>query len=151
MSGYLNSVMITVVVCQIAQMMAPDSDSFKKAVRMICALVMLLTIASPIRYLTTNYDHIFSRIETWLNEENADNSVSDPMEQIAQAVMEHAVQVCSLDPDQMKVTILTDDETGRIAEIQLFVKRCTYAERELARMKLTEIYGIPVSIYNDRE
>ena len=148
MNGYLNSIIITAAACQIAQMIVPDSDSLKRGIRMLCALAVLLTMLSPVRYLTANYDHISAAIEEWLNDENTAEITEEPMNQIAQAVMEHAVQACRLDPDGMRVTLLTDDTTGELTEIQLFVRRCAFADREDASRRLTEIYGIPVKIYS---
>ena len=148
MNGYLNSMIITAAACQIAQMILPDSGRLKRGIRMLCALAVLLTMLEPVRYLTTNYDYIADEIREWLDSGMDAENVEDPMNQIAQAVMEHAVQTCGLDPDGMKVTLLTDETTQELTEIQLFVRRCSYADRTDAERKLTEAYGINVRIYS---
>ncbi|MBQ2725336.1 MAG: hypothetical protein IJF78_06505 [Clostridia bacterium] len=149
MKEYLNAVIVTVIVCQTAQMMTHDTESCKRFIRMICAAVMLLTIAAPVRYVTANIDRFIMMAEEWtMQEESAESD--DPMEQTAQAIMQHACDLCSLDSDGMRITLVTDEE-GTIVEIQLFAERCSYSDRVSAEEKLRKIYGIPVYIYSKRE
>ncbi len=150
MNGYLNTVIVTVTVCQIAQMITQNTESYRRFVHIMCALVLLLTIAKPIGWVMTNIDCIVESIRDWGTTEAADTAADDPMETTAQAVMEHAIQAFSLDPEGMKVTLITDEESGRLTEIQLYVFRCSYTERVYVSEKLTELYGIPVYLYNDR-
>ena len=151
MKEYLNAVIVTVIICQAAQMMTHDTESCKRIVRVICAAVMLLTIASPVRYVTANIDRFISMAEgLTVQEETADPTANDPMEQTAQAIMKHVCDLCSLDGEGMRVTLVADED-GSITEIQLFAERCSYPDRVSAEEKLSKIYGIPVYIYSKRE
>ena len=151
MKEYLNAVIVTVIVCQAAQMMTHDTESCKRIVRMICAAVMLLTVAAPVRYVTANIDRFIIMAEEWtMPEDDGEPATDDPMEQTAQAVMQHACELCALEGEGMRITLVTDEE-GVITEIQLFAERCSYADRVLSEEKLKKVYGIPVYIYSKRE
>ena len=151
MNGYLNTVIITVTVCQIAQLITQNTESYKRIVHIMCAMVVLLTIAQPIRYLITNLEDAVEFIRELTESEAAEITEEDPLEMTAQAVMEHASKRFDLDSDGMRVVLITDDRSGALTEIQLFVSRCAYSQRVYASEKLTEIYGIPVYIYSDLE
>jgi len=150
MNGYLNTIILTVIACQAAQLITHNTESYKRIVHMMCALVLILTIARPIGWVIRNIESAAEYISGWKGHEQVEAVVSDPMEMTAQAVMEHAVQAFDLESDGMKATLVTDDAGGKLTEIQLFVKRCSYADRERAAAELTKLYGIPVYIYSDR-
>lgn len=150
MNGYLNTVIITVTACQIAQMITQNTEAYKRIVHIMCAMVVLLTIAQPLRWIVLHLEEAVDFVQGMTEQEAAENTTKDPLEMTAQAVMEHASTSFDLDSDGMKIVLITDDRDGTLTEIQLFVSRCAYAQRENASEKMTEIYGVPVYIYSNR-
>ena len=151
MSGYLNTVIVTVVVCQIAQLIVHNTESYKRIVHILCALVLLLTIAKPIAWIAQNFDRISEAVSKWGTEESIEDASEDPLYGTAQGIMEHAVRTYGWNPEGLKVTLVTDEDTGELREIQLYPEQCAWSDRVKAGEELTKIYGIPVYIYNQRE
>ena len=150
MNAYLSTVIVTVTVCQIAQMITQNTEAYRRIVHIMCAMVVLLTIVGPIRWLADNFDEASVFIRDLMDDEIVEVSEEDPLNLTAQAVMEHAAAKFALDPVGMKAVLITDDRSGELTEIQLFVIRCAYSQRADVSEKLTEMYGIPVYIYSNQ-
>jgi len=151
MKGYLNTVIVVVTVCQIAQMIVHHTESYKRIVHILCALVFLLTAAEPIRWLTENIENIKEAVAEWSESDYEFYEREDPMGNAAQAIMEHVAASCGLNPKGLKVTLVTDEETGILKEIQLYPEQCAYSDRVRISEELTELYKVRVYIYNQQE
>lgn len=150
MTGYLNGIILTAAACQIAQMITHHTESYRRIVHILCALAMLLTMIRPVQWITENMGDIKDSVTEWMNVMPEKNEANDPMYDTAQVIMEQAVQRYHWEPEGLKVTLITD-EAGVICEIQLYPEKCAYSDRIRAEEELTELYGIPVYIYNRRE
>ena len=151
MSGYLNTVIVTVLLCQAAQLFIHQTESYRRIIHILCALVLILTIAKPAAWVLTHLDSAVSAAEEFFAEDPESSAEEDPLYRTAQAMMEHAAQVYGWDRDGMKITLITEETDGVICEIQMYPKKCSYTDRVRAQEELTELYGIPVYIYNLRE
>ena len=150
MTGYLNGIILTAAACQIAQMITYNTESYRRIVHVLCALAMLLTMIRPVRWITENMGELKDSVTEWMDTVPEKTEDNDPMYDTAQAIMEHAVQRYHFEPEGMKVTLISDDD-GVIREIQLYPEKCAYSDRIRAESELSELYGIPVYIYNRRE
>ena len=151
MKNYFNTIVVTAVVCQISQLIAYRNESFSRFVRIICSLVMLLVILSPLRSMGEITEYQSEKINRIVfSEPTPEQETENTMELAAQTIMSHAVSVTGLREQGMRITLITDN-SERITDIRLYVTNCAYADRVNAEKKLNEIYGVNVKIYSIRE
>ncbi len=156
MTAYLNSVIATVIVCRIAVMFAPESEMAKKYVRLICALVVLLTLLSPVKSLIENADGIISSVTDFLTGEvsvsDSDIYGSDEqntVRQLAYAVMLAVEAEFGVDSDDIGITVVID-ESGEVSELQLYLAHTAYSDRAKIGDALEGELQIPIYVFPER-
>lgn len=149
MTAYINQLILTVVVCQIAAMISPDGENAKRYIRVVCALVTMLTILSPIRTLI---DHAGELAESFRNfftaAETVDNT-RDSLESAAYTILTYAGDKYDLDMDGAEVTFFTNDD-GEAVEMQMFIKSGDSQDRDRLAAELEDELGITVHIFLER-
>ncbi len=157
MTAYFNSVIVTVVVCQIAVVFSPDNESAKKYVRLLCALTILISVISPIRSIDRIADGISEAITDFLNLNSNDNAEfqdktetdTSATERAAYILMSTVAKKFNIDSDKIRIIVLTD-EGGELCEIQFYITDISYSERELIKEKLEKELEIPVYVFSER-
>ena len=153
MNAYLNTVVVTVIVCQIVTMFTPDKESLRRYVRLLCALVVILTLASPIVHVIEGAEVIASgiseffdsRLSSGQDEGEGDGSAAN----LAYVIMRAVSDKFGIDAENLRLTLVTE-ESGALVEIQLYLKRTAYAERERVREALAAEFEIPVYVFAER-
>ncbi|MBP3368264.1 MAG: stage III sporulation protein AF [Clostridia bacterium] len=153
MNAYLNTVVVTVIVCQIVTMFTPDKESLRRYVRLLCALVVILTLASPIVHVIEGAEVIASGISEFfdgrLSSEQDEGEGDGSAANLAYVIMRAVSDEFGIDAENMRLTLVTD-ESGALVEIQLYLKRTAYADRERVREALAAEFEIPVYVFSER-
>ena len=153
MRAYLNGIVVTVVVCQIVTMFSPSRDDVRRYVRLICVLVTLLTLASPVKYVINASDDIFAKITDFFDGAESGDQLDDlengNMASAALVIMRAISDEFDIDAKNIRITLVTD-EAGELSEMQLFLKNTAYADRERVRAALEEEFDIPIYVFAER-
>lgn len=150
MNAYLNSLVATVIVCQVVTMFSPDKDSLRRYVRLLCALVVILTLASPIRNVINGAGEIASGIAELFDGagSTAQGTAGDDggVANLAYVIMSAVSEKFDIAAENLRITLVTD-EGGELSEIQLYMKRTAYADRERVREAIAAEFEIPVYVF----
>ncbi len=146
MTTYINSIITVMVVCQVATVLAPDSDSAKKYIRTVCALIVLFTLISPIKYILSISGDISEKITNFFNTEEL-NTPYDEQEAGIISIMQYVAE--KYDTEEISAVIITNEEDTAITEIQLFVPNCPYAQRQTIETEMTQMLEIPVYVFSE--
>ena len=153
MRAYLNGIVVTVVVCQIVTMFSPSRDDVRRYVRLICVLVTLLTLASPVRYVISASDDILAKITDFFDGAKSGDQLDDlengNMASAALVIMRAISDEYGIDAKNIRITLVTD-ESGELSELQLFLKNTAYADRERVREALEVEFDIPIYVFSER-
>lgn len=151
MTAYINELIITVVVCQAASMISPESENSKRYIRVVCALVTILTLVSPVRTLVEGAGDIVESFGNFFGsaEEAEENSTGDSLEAAAYTILTYAEENYDLDLSGAEVTFFTD-EAGEVTELQMFVKSGDSGDRDKLAEELERELGVAVHIFMER-
>ncbi|MBE6541919.1 MAG: hypothetical protein E7672_05685 [Ruminococcaceae bacterium] len=143
MTAYINSLIVTMLICQISTVVTPENS--KKYVRIICSLVILLTLIGPIIDLRDSLPDIgnyFSDMTSMESENEARNGYSAA----ASMIFSYVDEKFSINGDDVRITFITD-EGDELQEIQIFVKNCPYAAREEIKRVTEEEFGVKTFVF----
>lgn len=143
MSSYGNSLIAVMVICQISSVIAPNSEYSKRYIRIVCALVTLLTILAPVRHMTEIYGTISDKISAFfasdITEQYDDNEIC------AVGLMQYITE--QYDISDVSVVIRTDESDTEIVEIQIYIPSCPYTKRASIEADLNAQLDIPVGVF----
>lgn len=150
MKDYFNSVVVTVIVCQVVSVFSPNNDSAKKYIRLLCALSVLLTLISPAMRLSRSMDSIIADMSRFLTAGSTDEgySTDDELKRTAYVVMTAVSERFGIKKEGIRSVIITDED-GEICEIQIYVDRSPYSTREQIERELKKEIGIPIHVFSN--
>ncbi len=153
MREYINSIISTVIVCQIAVMFSPSADGARRYVRLICTLVVLLTLISPVRALVGDSESLVSSLRDFFKGQESDAAedveTGGELKQFAYAVMRAVADNFGINSDNIRLTLVTNDDS-EVEEVQLYLAATAYSDRERIRETLEAELGIPVYVFPER-
>ena len=145
MNAYINSLIAVMVVCQIAVVIAPDSDNAGRCIRTVCAVVALLTLLAPAKHLLSRSGELVDRVTSFFT---ADITQSyDENDSAAAGLMQYIIS--QYDLDELSAVILTDETDTTITGIRLYIPECPYPRRMVMESELQELLGLPVSVFSE--
>ena len=145
MNVYINSLIAVMIVCQIAVSVAPDSEHAVRYIRLVCALVVFLTILTPVRSLWNISDDLTEKITVFLSR---DTSVTyEETETGAAALMQYVTEQYGI--SELSVILLTDESDQEITELRISVPDCPYATRAAIETDLNEQLNFPVFVIGE--
>ena len=143
MKIYYNSLIILMLVSNIACIIAPNPEASKKIIRPVCGLMLLLTLVSPLsglieNFRSTGFDKILS----------GEEEKPDGYETLAYTVLGYLSEEYGIEDGE--VVIITDEnvKAESVTEIQLFIENCPYNIKEAIQIELREEYGVEVRVYS---
>ncbi len=148
MTAYINELIITVVVCQIASMISPETENSKRYIKTVCALVTILTLISPVRTIINHAEEIANSLKNFfaMEETVEENSVRDTMQSVAYTIMKYTEENYELEIEGAEVSFITD-ESGQARELQIFLKSGNVEDRDKLKAELERELGIIVHIF----
>jgi len=145
MNTYINRLIAVMILCQIATILSPDSDRAKQSLRMICAIISLLTLISPIKNISVLSEQLSEKLSSVINTSyNVKYSAkeSDSI-QLLQYITTH------YNIDEISMTIHTDETDTQILEMELYVKNYPYAACSVMEEELQELLNLPVYVFSN--
>lgn len=146
MNSYINSLTAVMIVCQISVLLAPSSEYAIRYIRMVCALIVLLTILAPLKN--------FSAITVQVSE--AVSSLADSyilsadyneLEGSTAGLMQYITEYYGI--SELTAVLLTDDTDTTVTELQLYIQDCPYTTRELIEEDLNKELNFPVYVFSE--
>lgn len=145
MNAYGNSLIAVMVVCQIASVIAPDSEHARRYIRVVCALVALLTILSPLKHLLTLSDDVTDKITAFFTSDITETY--EETEAGAVGLMQYVAGQYGV--SDLSVVILTDETDTEITGIQFHIPNCPYAKCAAIEADLSEQLELPVEVFSE--
>ncbi len=153
MNEYLASILYTTVGCHLLLLISAElgGEHMQKLLRLLCGLVVLLTLFSPLTGLLSTLEEklpaILAEAETALSveEERTEASLSGTYGYIANTWVRLLADKCDIPPEKITVTFHTD-ETGQVTEAEVLLTQCPYVKRRQAEKLLGEQMEIPVVV-----
>lgn len=151
MTAYINGLILTVVVCQAASMLAPEGESAKRYIRIVCALVTLLTILSPVKTLIGHAGEIGQSFRNFFTAAQTaeEGTPRDSLQSAAYTILTYAEERYGFDTEDAEVTFFTDD-AGEVTELMLFFPSGNAFDRDRLQAELEDELEITVHIFLER-
>lgn len=151
MTEYINGLILTVVVCQAASMLAPEGETAKRYLKIVCALVTLLTILSPVKTFVSHAGEIGQSFRNFFTASETAEEITprDSLETAAYTILTYAKERYGFDTDGAEVTFFTDD-TGNVDELMLFLPSGNAFNRDRLQADLEKELGVIVHIFLER-
>lgn len=143
MTSYINRLIVTMVICQIATVLSPENG--RRYVRTVCALVVLLTLIGPIVRLSESVTDAGEYVKDMLDTSAAVLD-EEKFETSANMIFTYAAQHFSVSGENIRITFVTD-ESGEVCEIQIFLKNCPYAARKEIGDVTEKEFGIVTHVF----
>ncbi len=153
MNEYLLSIVYTTVGCHLLLLVSAElgGEHMQKLLRLLCGLVVLLTLFSPLTGMLASLEEklssILSDAETAISseEERTDASLSGAYGYIANTWVRLLADKCDISPEKITVTFHTD-ETGQVTCAEVLLSQCPYIKRRQAENLLIGQMEIPVEV-----
>ncbi len=153
MTEYFNKILVTAIACQVSLTLTWDEQS-KKYVRLLCAILLLITLISPVKEFVSSVTDIKDTvIDFFTTDEKSDGEESgaetdlDPKHTLAMTLMELARERYGVNEKGLRVSLLTEDDV--VEEVHFFVKNCPYAVREKIKTELSDELGVVVYVFSE--
>ncbi len=144
MNAYANSLIAVMVVCQIAVTAAPESEQARRGIRLVCALIALLTLLSPVRQLIAASGDITEKIAGFFAV--SEKTVYDETEAGAVGLMQYAADRYGI--SDFSVVIRTDETDTEITGIEFYIPDCPYSKCAAMEADLREQLELPVRVFS---
>lgn len=142
MNRYINSLTAVMIVCQITVLLAPASEYAIRYIRMVCALIVLLTILTPLKNLPAITTQASEAVSSLLGSNiSADyNEHESGMAGLMQYITE------SYGISELSAVLLMDAADTTVTELRLYIQNCPYTTRELIANDLNKELNFPVYV-----
>ena len=144
MNEYANSLIAVMVVCQIAVTAAPESEQARRGIRIVCALIALLTLLSPVRQLIAVSGDITEKITDFFAV--GEKTVYDETEAGAVGLMQYAAERYGI--ADFTVVIRTDETDTEIIGIEFYIPDCPYSKCAAMEADLCGQLELPVRVFS---
>jgi len=149
MKVYYNSLITTMIVCQIAVTISPNQESARKYVRFVCSLVLVFIMLSPIKSIISNIDAWSETFESFFTVgEIKDNIDIDTKKTAAESIMTMLCEKYKVNKEGLSVVFVTD-ESEFLVEIQVYIKNCPYSDREEIEKFLMNETGVDAYVFSE--
>ena len=148
MINYVNSLIAVMIVCQIAVSVSPSNESSVRSIRLICAVVALLTLLSPIGSVISMAGDIENKITSfivgYMEPEERRIETMDTFEAVTAQIVSFVSD--KYDVGEINAVLLTDETDSFAVELQLYIKNCPYTKRSQIETDLTNKLGFSVYV-----
>ena len=157
MNGYVQSILVIVVVCHVLSLLTPREGNLKKTYRFLCGMVVLAVIALPVRDVA---EGIGSMLESWqiLEEQNPtdegdieEKRLKSSVEEVALGWMRYTSVVYRIPMENMEMTVCASEQEDSIAEIRLYIAGSTALERQQIETELQMRMEAKISVWDIAE
>lgn len=149
MQKYLNTLIVLAVICHIAVIITPGSESSRKSVRLVCALALLAALLSPVKALINGSGEVIEKVKNYIDgmqvseyEKTYEEGEYAEFADVLMSLLSERYKI-----NDAKITLVGDDESGSIREIQIYSSKCPYITKERIKKELSEECGIPVYVF----
>ena len=145
MKSYLNTLIVTMIVSQLAIRFAPGKESARKYVSFVCGLVVMLCLLEPISVGINNAGDLISGIKNMFTYSKEDVATQDKYYESANVIISYISETYRIDGEQIKITLITDEADECVVEIHIYIKNCnselqSKIERELEKELSVSIF-----------
>lgn len=148
MKDYINTLIITMVVSQIAVQLAPTAGDSKKYIRFICGLVVFICLFSPITKALKNSNELFEAVKDIFSGVGTVESSDNKYSRECAAIMSYVIETYNVDSSKIKTTVVTDEEDKEIVEIHVYISDSKTIVADKIESVLNNELGIPVYVFN---
>lgn len=149
MQKYLNTLIVLAVICQIALTITPSSESSRKSIRLVCALALLAALLSPVKALINGSGEVIEKVKNYIDsmrlsgrEITYEKGGYAEFADVLMSLLSERYKI-----NDARITLVCDDETGSITEIQIYSSKCPYITKERIKKELSGECGIPVYVF----
>ena len=146
MNRYINSLTAVMIVCQIIVLLAPASEYAIRYIRMVCALIVLLTILTPLKNLPAITTQVSEAVSS-LADSNILSADYNELEGSTAGLMQYITEYYGI--SELTAVLLTDDTDTTVTELQLYIQDCPYTTRELIEEDLNKELNFPVYVFSE--
>ncbi len=147
MKEYLNTLIVTVVVSQLAVQFAPSKESAKKYIRLICGIVVLLCLIEPITVIIKNGGDFLDRIKNSPIDSPEEAHESDKYSSAAATIMTYISDKYKIADDKIKMTFITDESDEKLIEMHIYIIDCTSDTQQRIEYDLSGELSVPVYVF----
>lgn len=150
MTSYINTLIISMLVSQAAVLILPDSKGSKQYVKLICALIILLNIVSPVKHL----GEIKSRVTEFFSSFSESGQAAGEGGMYSAdgyAIMKYIIGEYKLSGEGMSVTFITDEDGEKVREIQIIIEKCPQFVKEKISSQLGKELEVDVYVFGGED
>ncbi|MBE6625781.1 MAG: hypothetical protein E7628_01180 [Ruminococcaceae bacterium] len=147
MKSYLNTLIIAMVVSQLAIRFAPGKESARKYVSFVCGLVVMLCLLEPISAGIKNAGKLFSDIKDMFTYSEEEVATEDKYFESASVIMSYVSDTYRIEIERIKMTLITDDFDESVIEIHIFIKDCNSEVQNEIEKELSKELSVPIFVF----
>lgn len=155
MNGYMQSILVIVVVCHVFSLLTPTTGSIRRTYRFLCGLAVLAVIALPIHDVVQGITQMLESLPYTEENDRTDEIFADKkrlastVEEAALGWMRYISVVYGIPMENMEMTVREAD--GNISEIWLYVDGITELARKQLETELCTRMEAKVSVWEMAE
>ncbi len=147
MREYLNTLIVTVIVSQLAVRLAPGKNSARKYVLFVCGVVVMLCLMRPLIVGIERVGELIDGIRTFSAEEYHEETVNDKYFDTAAVIMSYIADEYGISPEKIKMTVITDEADSCATEIHIYLTDCTADKQSKIEAELSRELTVPVYVF----
>ena len=147
MAAYINSLIAVIILAEIVTHLAPNETSGKKYVKLVCSLVVLLTMISPLKTVISNIpDRITDMTEYFTSVKEANNEEPEGFSAAAATLLSYLRDYFGEKAEHASVTFVTNEDDS-IREAQFFLPCADEATGSRVRRMLENELSVTVKVF----
>lgn len=151
MRGYVNTLVIIMIVSQLAIQIAPSGYDSKKFVRFICALTVFVCMLSPINTALKNSGELFDNIKSFISLEVETSAESKKFATESAVIMSYVSDSFNISEKHIKTTVITNEDDTAITELHIYIDQCSNLVAEKIESALKRELKVPVYVFVGEE
>ena len=142
MNTYLHRLISVMIICQTITLITPDTEYAKRYIRIVCALITVLTMLSPVRFITEISETFREFAASVISDTETSASEQTPAgtKELLQYISAH------YNIEDFSAVFHTDETDTILTSLELHIKYFPYTQCIALQEELETLLQIPVSV-----
>ena len=150
MKTYINSLIASVLISQIALCLSPSKSDGKKYVGFICSVFVLLTMLSPVKAMIGEIPDTLGGIKDYFTDVPEEKTEPDGFSSAAATLLAYIAEEYPSSASGASLTFVTGED-GKIREVQFYLPNADRNDCARIRHSLSGVLTVDVYVFGSDE
>lgn len=147
MRGYINTLIITMIVSQLSILLSPNRSYAKQYIKFLCCLSVALCLISPVKDIIVNGKEYITEIKEIFSVED-DMIISDTRySSVAAFLIDYIADNYDINEDNIRIICITNEDDTELMQIQIYLKNTDRVKGSKVEEFLQKELLIPTYIF----